>query len=144
VSPQFARLATALGGEVQCPATIAVDQRITNTPAGWTADYNGFTNELARVTVYEGPPKQAAPLVHGDEKTGADTVTQTWQLAPTDRGNWTTCGYSNTSAQLTQKIPADVTRCEAAFERNVSFGDGRHPMRKVLCPSTDPHAARKD
>ena len=41
----------ALGGEVQCPATIAVDQRISNTPAGWTADYNGFTNELARVTV---------------------------------------------------------------------------------------------
>lgn len=134
----------ALGDEVQCPATIAVDQKITNTPAGWTAGYNGFTNELASLTVYDGPPEEGASLVYSDQKMVADRVTQVWQLAANDRGNWIICGYSNTSAQLTQKIPADVTRCEATFERNVSFGDGRHPLRKVICTSTDPHASGKD
>jgi hypothetical protein len=128
----------ALGGEVQCPATIAVDQKITNTPAGWTAGYNGFTNELASLTVYDGPPEEGASLVYSDQKMVADSVTQIWQLAPNDRGNWITCGYSNTAAQLAQKIPGDVTRCEATFERNVSFGDGRHPMRKAICTSTTP------
>ena len=136
-------VAQALGGEVQCPATIAVDQRITDAPAGWTAGYNGFTDELASVTIYDGPPEQGAALVYTDEKRVADRVTQTWQLAPNYRGDWITCGYSNTSAQLTQKIPADVTRCEVTFERNVSFGDGRRPVRKAICSSTNPHAARR-
>jgi hypothetical protein len=131
-----------LGSEVQCPPTIAVDQKITNTPAGWTAGYNGFTNELASLTVYDGPPEEGASLVYSDQKMVADSVTQIWQLAPNDRGNWITCGYSNAAAQLTEKIPGYVIRCEATFERNVSFGDGRHPMRKALCSSTDPHAAR--
>jgi hypothetical protein len=136
-------LGHAFGGEVQCPPTIAVDQKVTDAPAGWTAGYNGFTNELDSVTIYDGPPEQGASLVYSDEKTVADSVTQTWQLAPTDRGNFITCGYSNTSAQLTQKIPAAATRCEVTFERNVSFRDGRHPVRKAICTSTDPPAARQ-
>jgi len=74
--------------------------------------------------------------VYNDEKTAAERVTQTWRLAPDDRGYWITCGYSNTSAQLTQKIPSDVTRCEATFEGNVSFGDGRHHLRKGICTPT--------
>lgn len=89
-----------------------------------------------------GRPEEGASLVYSDQKMVADSVTQIWQLAPNDRGNWITCGYSNAAAQLTEKIPGDVIRCEATFERNVSFGDGRHPMRKALCSSTDPHAAR--
>jgi hypothetical protein len=77
----------ALGGEVHCPATIAVDQKISNTPAGWTARYNCFTNELASLTVYDGPPEEGASLVYSDQKMVADSVTQIWQLAPNDRGN---------------------------------------------------------
>jgi hypothetical protein len=133
----------ALGGEVQCPVTIEVDQKIIIIPAGWTVGYNGFTDELTSVTVYDGPPELGASLMYSDEKTVADSVTQTWRLASGGRGNWLTYGYSNTSAQLSQKIPADVTRCEVTFERNVSFGDGRHPMRKAICTSADPGGARK-
>jgi len=96
-----------LGGELQCPATIAVDQRISDTPAGWTAGYNGFTDQLASVTIYDGPPEQGASLVYTDEKTAAGRVSQIWRLGPNDRGDWITCGYSNTSAQLIQKIPAE-------------------------------------
>ena len=86
----------ALGGEVQCPATIAVDQKITNNPSEWTAGCSGFTNELPSVTVYDGLPEQAASL-YSDGKTDAKGVVLTWQRAPTDRCNWTTCGYSNTA-----------------------------------------------
>jgi hypothetical protein len=72
----------ALGGEVQWPATIAVDQKITNTPAGWTAGHNGFTSELAGVTSYDGPPEEGASLVYSDEKTATESVTQTGNSRP--------------------------------------------------------------
>jgi len=126
---------------VQCPATIAVNQKITNTPPGWTAGYNGFTNDLASLTVYDGPPEEGASLVYNDEKTLADSVTQTWQLTPNDCGDSITCRYSNTSAQLAQKILADVTRYEVPFEPN--FGDGCPPIRMAICTSTDSRAARQ-
>jgi hypothetical protein len=75
-----------------------VDQKVTNTAAGGTAGYKGCTNELASLTVYDGPPEQGASLVPNDEEieeTAAESVTQTWQLAPDDRGCCITCGYSN-------------------------------------------------
>ena len=123
----------AAAADIVCPAEVAVDQRVSAALAGWTAGNNGFKNELAGVTIYDGPPEQGASLVYDDEKTSADTITQTWKLVPSSRGYWLTCGYSNTSAQLTQKIPTDATRCEVTFERNVSFGDGRHPVRRAFC-----------
>jgi hypothetical protein len=123
----------AVGGELQCPATIAVDQKPTDVPAGWTPSNNGFKNELAMVTIFEGPPEQGASLVYDDQKNVGNTIVQTWNLAPGGNGYWLTCGYSNTAAQLTQKIPADATRCEVTMERDVSFGDGKHPVRKALC-----------
>jgi hypothetical protein len=112
----------------------------TRRPFSPTAGQNGFTGELASLTVYAGPPEQDASRVYNDEKTVAESLVQTWQLVPNDRGNWIICGYSNTSAQLTQKIPADVTRCELTFERNFSLGDRRHPVARppALRP---PHAA---
>ena len=109
---------------MQCPATIAVNQKITNSPAGWTAGYNGFTNELASLTVYYGPPEEGASLVYNDEKTLADSVTQTWQLTPNERGESITCRYSNTSGQLAQKILADVTRYEVPFEPTSALATG--------------------
>lgn len=130
---QGALAGPAAASELDCPAQVSVDQKATATPAGWTAGDNGFKNELASVTIYDGPPEQGASLVYDDEKSAANTTTQTWKLAPSPRGYWITCGYSNTSTQLTQKIPADATRCEVTFERNVSFGDGRHPVRKAAC-----------
>src|SRR5215472_9988937 len=56
------------------------------------------------------PPEEGASLVYNDEKTLADSVTQTWQLTPNDCGDSISCTSSNTPAQLAQKILADVTR----------------------------------
>ncbi len=125
----------ASAGEVRCPAEIAVDQRVGAAPSGWTVSYNGFKNELATVTIFEGPPEQNASLVPDDQKTGPHTIAQTWKLAPSTSGYWITCGYSNTSAQISQKLSADVSRCEVTLERDVSFSDGRHPVSSAVCRS---------
>jgi hypothetical protein len=58
------------GHEVQGSATLVVDQKVINTAAGGTAGYEGCTNELAGLTVYDGPPEQGASLVPNDEETG--------------------------------------------------------------------------
>ena len=123
----------ALAVELKCPFEISVDQKAMETPAGWTVSYNGLKNELASVTVYEGPPDQGASLVYDDEKTAPDTTTQIWKLAPSPSSYWIVCGYSNTAAQVAQKVPAGATSCEVVRERNVSFGDGRNPIRSAIC-----------
>ena len=123
----------AIAGELQCPATISVDQKATDVPAGWTSSNNGFKNELAMVTIYDGPPDQGASLVYDDQKTVGNSIIQTWNLAGNSHGSWITCGYSYTSAQLSQKIPADATRCVVTYEGDVSFGSGLHPVRKAVC-----------
>ena len=135
VAVAFLLAGTAAASELTCPLQITVDQKASNAPAGWTVGYNGFKNELAGVTIYDGSPDQGASLVYDDQKNTDDTFTQTWKLAPSPRGYWMACSYSNTSAQVSAKIPADATRCEAVYERNVSFGDGRHPLVRAVCGS---------
>jgi hypothetical protein len=123
----------AAASELRCPPEIAVDQKATEPPSGWTVSYNGFRNELAGVTIYDGPPEQGASLVYDDEKSGGGIITQTWNLQPNPRGYWMMCGYTNTSAQLTARVAGDQARCEVVFEKNVRFGDGRKPVRKAVC-----------
>jgi len=69
---------------------------------------HGFPNELASLTVYDGPPEQGASPVQNDEKAVAESLAQTWQLAPNKRGTWIICRSSNTPARVTQKIPAQM------------------------------------
>jgi hypothetical protein len=126
---------SALASELACPAQISVDQKATDVPAGWTPGYNGIKNELAGVTIFDGPPEQGASLAPDTEKTVGNNLTQTWTLAANGHGSWLTCRYSNTSAELTEKLPDDATHCVIVFERDVSFGDGRHPVRKAVCGS---------
>ncbi|MGO9606288.1 MAG: STY0301 family protein [Candidatus Binataceae bacterium] len=126
-------LGSAAAGDLRCPLEIAVDQKATAPAPQWAVNYNGFKNELAAVTIYDGSPDQGASLVYDDQKTVDDTLVQTWKLAPNPRGYWIKCGYSNTSAEISEKIPVDATHCEAVYERNVSFGDGRRPIRSADC-----------
>ena len=123
----------ATGGELQCPATISVDQKATEVPPGWTPSINGFKNELAMVTIYDGPPDQGASLVYDDQKTVGNTIIQTWNLAGNSHGSWMTCGYSYTAAQISQKVPADAKQCVVTYEGDVSLPGGQHPVRKAIC-----------
>ena len=125
----------AIAGELQCPATISVDQKASDVPAGWTPSNNGFKNELASVTIYDGPPEQGASLVYDDQKTVGNTIVQTWNLAGNSHGSWMTCGYSYTAAQISQKVPADAKQCVVTYEGDVSLPGGQHPVRKAICSS---------
>jgi hypothetical protein len=47
---------------------------------------------------------------------------------------WLQCEYANTTAQIYRRLPADVTRCDVTYERNVRFGrERRRVVKKVDC-----------
>jgi hypothetical protein len=126
-APQIARAQAA------CPATISVEQKASAPAADWTVAYSGYQTAVAGVTIFDGPPAQQASLVPDNEKTTKDAVIQTWRLAKSDRGYWLQCDYANTTAQIYRRLPADVTRCDVTYERNVSFGEGGRVVKKVNC-----------
>ncbi len=119
--------------QVTCPATIAVEQKVSAPDADWTVAYSGYQTAVAGVTIFDGPPSQQASLVPDNEKTTKEAVIQTWRLAKSDRGYWLRCNYANTTAQIYRRLPANVTRCNVTYERNVSFGEGSRVVKKVDC-----------
>ncbi|MGA9723524.1 MAG: STY0301 family protein [Candidatus Binatus sp.] len=128
VAPQIAR------AQATCPATISVEQKASAPAADWTITYSGFQTAVAGVTIFDGPPSQQASLVPDNEKTIGDAVTQTWRLVKSDRGYWLQCEYANTTVQIYRRLPADVSRCDVTYERNVRFGgEGRRVIKKINC-----------
>ena len=68
------------------------------------------------------------------EQTTDAMVFQTWKLAKSDRGYWLQCEYANTTAQIYQRLPVNVSRCDVAYERNIRFGgEGRRVVKSVGC-----------
>src|SRR5262249_50955504 len=131
-------LTCALASEVaasdlRCPQDISVEQHGTTPAPEWEVSYNGFKNELASITIYEGPPEEGASLVYDDQKTVNNTIVESWKLSGSKRGYWLKCGYSNTSAEISRKLPSEVNQCVVVLEQNVSFADGRRPIRSAVC-----------
>ncbi len=119
--------------QATCPPAISVEQKASAPAADWTVAYSGFQTAVAGVTIFDGPPSQQASLVPDNEKTTKGAVIQTWRLAKSDRGYWLQCDYANTTAQIYRRLPADATRCDVTYERNVSFGEGGRVVKKVNC-----------
>jgi hypothetical protein len=120
--------------EATCPRTLAVEQKTSAPAPEWTVTYSGYSTAIAGVTIFEGPPAEQASLVPDREKTTGDTVIQTWKLAKSDRGYWLQCEYANTTAQISQRLPVNVSRCDVTYERNVRFGgEGRRVVKSVNC-----------
>jgi len=133
-------LACALAGprracaQATCPPELAVEQKAVAPESGWTVTYSPYQTAIAGVTIFDGPPSEQASLVPDNQKTTADTVIQTWQLAGSGRGYWLQCEYANTTAQLYRGLPASVTRCEVSYARNLHFGGaGRPVVKSVNC-----------
>ncbi len=120
--------------QVACPPTLAVEQKAWAPAANWTVTYSGYNTAIAGVTIFEGPPAEQASLMPDSEQTTNDAVFQTWKLAKSDRGYWLQCEYANTTAQISQRLPVNVSRCDVAYERNIRFGgDGRRVVKSVNC-----------
>ncbi|HZC46744.1 MAG TPA: STY0301 family protein [Candidatus Acidoferrum sp.] len=117
-----------------CPPTIAVAQRASAPGPEWTVSYSGYDTAVAGVMVFDGPPAEQASLVPDKERSNENTVYQTWKLPKSDRGYWLQCEYANTTAQLSRRLPPDVSRCDVTSERNVRFGgEARHAIKSVNC-----------
>jgi hypothetical protein len=128
LAPHLAR------AEATCPPTLAVEQKASAPSAEWTVSSSGYKTALAGVTIFDGPPANQASLLPDDERTSSDTVFQTWKFGKNDAGYWLECDYANTTAQIYQRLPAGVSRCDVTYERNVRFGgEGRRVVKSVRC-----------
>jgi hypothetical protein len=119
--------------ESSCPAEINVDQRAAAPSPDWAVSYSGYKTAVAGVTIFDGPPSEQASLVPDNDKTSGDDLVQTWQLTKSDRGYWLQCNYANTTAQISQRLPASVSRCDVVYDRNVRFGGGGNAVKSVNC-----------
>ena len=135
VAIAWATLAPNLAcAEATCPPTLAVEQKASAPSTDWTVSSSGYNTALAGVTIFDGPPANQASLLPDDEQTTSDMVFQTWKLAKNDTGYWLECDYANTTAQIYERLPASVSRCEVSYERNVRFGgEGRRVVKSVRC-----------
>jgi len=120
--------------QVTCPPALLVEQKTSAPASDWTVTYSGYDTALAGVTIFEGPPAEQASLVPDSEQTTGDRVFQTWKLAKSGRSYWLQCEYANTTAQISRRLPADVSRCDVSYERNVRFGgEGRRVVKSAKC-----------
>jgi hypothetical protein len=120
-------------GQSTCPAELAVEQKASAPSPDWTVGYSGYKTGVAGVTIFEGPPSEQASLVPDSDNTTKDRVVQTWRLLKSNRGYWLQCQYANTTAQIYRRLPADTTRCDVTYERNVFFGGGSRVVKRAEC-----------
>jgi hypothetical protein len=116
---------------VDCPRTIAVEQKPAAIPNSWTAADDGLPHRLASVTFFDGPPKEQASLVYDDTASAGKEWTGIWHFGPSPRGFWIACGYSGTSVMFSRRLPAEVKVCRVTYEK-----EGEGPVgdiQKIDC-----------
>ena len=119
--------------EARCPATIAVEERMPEPPAGWTATKGKGGHSLAGVTFYDGPPADGASLVYDETATSGDDWIATWRFTPGPRAFWIECRYEGTAMQLARALPPTVTLCRVAYDKRI-VKDPRHDeVRRLEC-----------
>src|SRR5260370_40806282 len=116
-----------------CPPTLKVEQKAVSPGADWSVTSSGYDTALAGITVFDGPPANQASLAPDREHMTHDAVFQTWKLAKSGAGYWLECEYANTTAQISRRLPASVSRCDVVLERNVHFGEGRRVGKVGIC-----------
>ena len=124
--------------DIGCPKKIEVSQSLAAAQEGWTDGREKLPTELAGISVFDGPPEQLADLVPDDGAESGDSRSDVWNLPKNERGYWLTCRYSSTTVTLTRPLPATVTRCEAVYEKQLSFIGGAPVVRSVACAPATP------
>src|SRR5258708_37737314 len=113
--------ANLVRGESACPATVVVEQRASAPAPDWTVSYSGYETAVAGVTIFDGPPAQQASLVPDSEKTVGDNIIQVWRMPKSDRRYCLQCNYTNTTAQISRRLPANIRRCDFVLNHNERF-----------------------
>ena len=116
-----------------CPQKIEVEQRVIATPAGWDAAQTTATVELVSVTFFDGPPSAKAALKYDSEDVQKRDRVGVWNLPPNARGYWISCGYQNTTAVISRRLPADIKSCAVTYERKKRSGALLPGIKDITC-----------
>jgi hypothetical protein len=93
-----------------------VRQTIAQDIAGWTAQNQEASYPFARVTFFPGPPAQTTLIVPTVEYKGQGGLHDAWDLPRSATGYWVACGYGNTTASISKKLPDNVNYCQADYD----------------------------
>ena len=98
---------------LNCPATINVAAS-AQAPAGWEAVPSTQPLSFSHVSLFSGHPREMASLVPDTQRRSGKQLLSTWSLPGGSDRYWLACSYTQTTLQVTQRLPAGLTRCTAA------------------------------
>jgi hypothetical protein len=99
-----------------CPAQLPVQQTVSETIAGWTAQNQQGAHPFTRVAFYPGPPAETSLIVPTIEYKGQAGLHDGWDLPRRAGGYWMTCAYGNTTATVARQLADDVDFCQADYD----------------------------
>jgi hypothetical protein len=107
---------------IDCPRTLAVEQKAVSLPSGWSAADDGSPHRLAGVTFFDGPPAELASLKYDETASASGEWTGIWHFEPNPRGFWIACSFSGTSIVLSRRLPAEVKVCRVSYAKERGEG----------------------
>ena len=116
-----------------CPQKIEVEQRVVAAPTGWDAAQTTATVALASVTFFDGPPSERAEVKYDSEDVQKRDRIGVWNLPPNARGYWISCGYQNSTAVISRRLPADIRSCSVTYERKKRSGALLPAIKDISC-----------
>ena len=116
-----------------CPQKIEVEQRIVAAPEGWDTAQATATVALASVTFFNGPPSEKAALNFDSEDQQKRDWIAFWHFPPSTRGYWISCGYENSPAAISRRLPEGVRSCLVTYERKKRGPGGLPAIKDISC-----------
>jgi len=116
-----------------CPREIEVEQRVGVVPEGWNAAQTTATVALASVTFFDGPPSEKASLKFDSEDLQKRDRVASWNLPPNVRGYWISCGYQNTTAVISRRLPENIRSCAVTYDRRKRGAAGLQAIKDISC-----------
>ena len=116
-----------------CPQKIEVEQRLAAAPEGWDAAQTSATVELASVTFFDGPPSEKASLKYDSEDRQKRDWVAFWNFPPNARGYWISCGYQNTTAVISRRLPENIRSCAVTYERKKRGAGSLPGIKQTSC-----------
>lgn len=110
-----------------CPKEIDVMETLMNAYPGWSQVVSKGSYYLNSIAFFAGDPKDLASLKPDFASKGMAK----WSFSPNDN-IYIVCAYNQTAIQLTQALPANITRCEVTFDQTIMSEKGFIP-KKVTC-----------
>jgi hypothetical protein len=116
-----------------CPREIEVEQRVGVVPEEWEAAQTTATVALASVTFFDGPPSEKASLKFDSEDMQKRDRIALWNLPPNVRGYWISCGYQNTTAAISRRLPENVKSCAVTYDRKKRGAANLPVIKDISC-----------